>query len=203
MHDRQSKSKLRQIFKRGLLAVAPSALTLVLIVWLFHTLEALFRPFVEMIVGASYYFPGMGILTAFVLIFFIGTFINNWLLQRISRFGEALVVKIPLVKTLYNSIVEMMRYFNPDHAHKRGEVVVVEIAGMKLLGIITRDSFHNIPKALGTEGDVAVYLPMSYQIGGYTIVVPRSHVQVLDMTVEEGMRYAVTAGVLTQTRKKS
>lgn len=193
---------MSKIFKRGLIAIAPSALTLVLLVWLFNTLESLFRPIVETIVGASHYFPGMGILIAFILIFFIGSLINNWLIQKISSWGESLLVRIPLVKTLYNSIVEMTRYFSPKDAQKRGQVVVVEILGMKLIGLITRDSFQETPEGLGEEGDIAVYLPMSYQIGGYTITVPRSKVRVLDMTVEDGMRYAVTAGVLSHARKR-
>ncbi|MBM3198682.1 MAG: DUF502 domain-containing protein [Chlamydiae bacterium] len=190
-----------KIFKRGLLAVAPSALTLVFVFWLFNALEALFRPAIETIVGTAHYFPGMGILAALILIFFVGTFVNNWFLQKISRWGESLVTKIPLVKTLYNSIVEMMRYFSPKDAQKRGAVVLVEVLGMKLVGLITRDSFEGLPQGLGEDGEVAVYLPMSYQIGGYTVVVPKSRVTILDMTVEEGMRYAVTAGVLTQGRK--
>ncbi len=114
---------------------------------------------------------------------------------------EALLVRIPLVKTLYNSIGEMMSYFGSKESKRQGQIVSVEIAGTKLIGLVTRDDFDDLPEGIGKGGDVAVFLPMSYQIGGYTIVLPRSQVTKLSMTVEEGMRFAVTAGVLTHPKK--
>ena len=190
-----------KIFKRGMIAVAPLALTLVLILWLFNTLEALFKPPVEAVIGKSHYFTGLGIIVAFILIFIVGIIINSWLIQRMSKAAEALLNRIPFVKTLYNSIGEMMGYFRSKENRKEGQVVSVEIAGMKLLGLVTRDSFEGVPEGLAEEGDIAVYLPMSYQIGGYTVILPRSKVKKMDMTMEEGMRFAVTAGVLSQSKK--
>lgn len=190
-----------KIFRRGLIAVAPIALTLALVLWLFNTLESMFRPMIEGVLGPSHYFPGLGILVAFVLIFLIGVVINSWLLQKTSDFGERLLQKIPLVKTLYGSIREMMSYFRSKESRKEGKVVLVEVLGMKLVGIITREDFSEGPKGLAEEGEVAVYLPMSYQIGGYTVILPRSKVKSISMTMEEGMRFTVTAGVLSQTKK--
>jgi uncharacterized membrane protein len=190
-----------KIFKRGMIALTPIALTLVLILWLFNALESLFRPLVEGVIGKSHYFNGLGILVAFVLIFIIGVIINSWLIQKISNLGEAILGRIPLVKTLYNSIGEMMSYFGTKDNKKEGQVVLVEIGGMKLVGLVTRDSFAGAAPELGGEDDIAVYLPMSYQIGGYTVILPRSKVKKLPMTMEEGMRFTVTAGVLSQGKK--
>lgn len=190
-----------KIFRRGLIAVAPLALTLALLLWFFNTLEGLLSAPLKALVG-PYYFSGLGILVALVLTFLIGTVINNWMIQKLSVAGELILQKIPLVKTLYNSIGEMMNYFGSKEKQKQEQVVLVEINGYKLVGLITRDSFEDLPKGLGEEGEIAVYLPMSYQIGGYTVILPKSHVKKLAMTVEEGMRFAVTAGVLAQTKKK-
>lgn len=190
-----------KIFKRGLLAIAPIALTLVLLVWLFNTLESMFKPIVETVVAPCHYFKGLGILVALILIFIIGMLINSWLSQRISKMFERMLKRIPFVKTLYSSITEMMSYFRSKDNRKEGKVVMVEISGMKLLGIITREEFLDIPQGVAKEGDIAVYLPMSYQIGGYTVILPRSSVKPISMTMEEGMRFAVTAGVLSQTKK--
>jgi uncharacterized membrane protein len=192
-----------KIFRRGLIAIAPITLTLALILWLFHTLESMFRPMMETIVGPCYYFPGLGILVSLVLIFLIGIVINSWLLQKVSQFGERLLQKIPFVKTLYSSIREMMSYFRSKESRKEGKVVVVEVLGMKLIGIVTREDFKEGPKGLAEEGEIAVYLPMSYQIGGYTVILPRSQVKPLSMTMEEGMRFTVTAGVLSKTQKQT
>ena len=102
---------LGTIFKRGLLAVAPLAVTLALIQWLFSTLEGVFSVPIKAIIGSEHYFRGMGIMVALVFIFLVGTIINNWIVQKISLLGESILNKIPLVKTLYNSIGEMMSYF--------------------------------------------------------------------------------------------
>lgn len=189
------------IFKRGLIAVAPLALTLALFFWFFNVLEGVFSVPIKALIG-KYYFSGLGILVALVLIFLVGTVINNWIIQKLSKAGEALLKKIPLVKTLYNSIGEMMSYFGSKENQKQGQVVLVEVDGMRLVGLVTRDSFEDLPSELGSQGDVAVYLPMSYQIGGYTIIVPKNRVTKLSMTVEEGMRFAVTAGVLSHPKKQ-
>ena len=189
-----------KIFKRGLIAIAPLALTLALVMWLFNTMEALFKPLMEAMVG-PHYFKGLGILVSLVVIFLIGVVINNWVLQKVSTAFETLLKRIPFVKTLYNSIGEMMSYFRSKDNRKEGKVVLVEINGMKLVGIITREDFLDTPKGLAEEGDIAVYLPMSYQIGGYTLILPKTCVKNIPMSMEEGMRFAVTAGVLTQSKK--
>lgn len=192
-----------KIFKRGMLAVAPIALTLALLLWLFNALEALFKVPVEALIGKEHYFTGLGILVAFFLILIVGMIINNWVIQKISKWFDSLLGRIPLVKTLYNSIVEVMGHFRTKDNSKEGQVVLVEISGLKLVGIVTRNSFEEGPLGVGEQDDVAVYFPMSYQIGGYTVILPRSRVKKLDMTMEEGMRFTMTAGVLSQGKKGS
>ncbi len=189
-----------KIFKRGLIAIAPLAVTLVLILWLFNALEGIFSAPLKTLFG-KYYFSGLGIIVALVLIFSIGTIINNWMIQKISAFAESLLTRIPLVKTLYNSIGEMMSYFGSKDNNKQGQVVMVDLAGVQCIGLVTRDTFEELPPNIAKEGEIAVFLPMSYQIGGYTVLVHRSKVRKIDMSVEEGMRFAVSAGVLTQNKK--
>ena len=67
-------------------------------------------------------------------------------------------------------------------------------------GFVTRRDFSALPPNLGDEHTIAVYLPMSYQVGGYTLMLPRDAVEPLDMSVDEAMRYALTAGMSTARR---
>lgn len=191
---------LGKIFKRGLIAIAPLAATIALVQWLFSTLEGVFSGPIKAIIGEQYYFRGMGIVVALFFIFLIGSIINNWIVQKISHYGEILLKKIPLVKTLYNSVGEMMSYFQSKEKQKQGGVVILEFQGIRMLGLVTRETFHDLAKGIGEEGDIAVFLPLSYQIGGHTVIVPRSKVQRIDMNMEEAMRFCVTAGML-QTKK--
>ena len=192
---------LAKIFKRGLIAIAPLAATIALIQWLFTTLEGIFSVPIKAMIGDQYYFRGMGIIVALFFIFLVGSIINNWIVQKLSSYAELLLKKIPLVKTLYNSIGELMSYFRSKEKQNQGGVVLIDILGVKLVGLVTRESFKELPPGMGGDDDIAVFLPLSYQIGGHTVIVSRSKVKRIDMTVEEGMRFCVTAGVLNQNKK--
>ena len=192
---------LSGVFKRGLIAVAPLALTLALVQWLFGTLEQVFSFPIKALIGQQYYFHVLGIIVALVFIFLIGSVINNWVIQKISSMGNMILKKTPLVKTLYNAIYEMMSYFDSKNSQKERGVVMVDIHGIQLLGLVTREHFEGIAHGVGTQEDVAVFLPLSYQIGGHTIIVPRAKVRFINMSVEDAMRFCVTAGVLTQNKK--
>ncbi|MCI0382284.1 MAG: DUF502 domain-containing protein [Chlamydiae bacterium] len=186
-----------KIFKRGLIAVAPIALTLAIIIWLFGAMEKVFRIPLEWLIGEKYYFPGFGILVAFIVIFCVGAALNVYIVQKLTDWSDRVLMRIPFFKTFYNSVWDMMNYFKPKEKEE-GRVVVLEFDGVKVLGLITREDFENLPKGLAKEDEVTVFIPLSYQIGGITLLVPRSKVRPIDMTVEQGMRFMLTAGVLSQ-----
>lgn len=190
-----------KIFKRGLIALAPVAISLALVIWLLGTLEDIFRVPLKWLIG-DYYFPGMGLIVAFIFIFFVGIIINNFLIQKISGFFNGLFVRIPLFKTIYNSIADVMNYFKPAAKEEKGKVVMVEVDSIRFLAIATREDFDDLPQGVGKEGEIAVYLPFSYQIGGFTLVVPRTKVTPVDMSVDQAMRFVVTAGMLSGKPQK-
>jgi uncharacterized membrane protein len=192
---------MKKIFMRGLIALAPISLTLALLIWLYNVLEGVFSIPIKAILGPEYYYRGSGVLLAFVLIILIGALLNTYLLRKLYEAGENLMHRIPFVKTLYSSVRDLMKFFQSDEAKKQGYVVSFEIAGTRLIGLVTRESFDDLPKGVGEEGEIAVFLPMSYQIGGYMIMVPRSSVKRISMSVEEAMRFVVTAGMLSHTKK--
>jgi len=191
---------MRKIFMRGLFTLAPICLTLALIIWLFGFLENMFSVPITAILGDNRYFPGLGVLFALVLIFIVGAFINTWMVKKLYAWGEEIVRRIPLVKTIYQSIHDVMKFFRADTPLKKARVVSIELAGTKLIGIVTREDFDDLPEGIGADEDVAVYLPMSYQIGGYMIIVPRSVLTPIDMNVDQAMRFLVTAGMLSLKR---
>lgn len=191
-----------KIFKRGLFALAPVAISIAIVVWLLKTLEDIFRVPLEWLVG-EYYFPGMGLLVAIILIFFVGIIINNFLMQKLTNLVDRLFAKIPLFKTIYNSIGDMMSYFKPSDEGKKGKMVTVEIDTMRFVAVLTREDHSDLPEGFANEDEVTIYVPLSYQIGGFTATVPRSKVKPLDMTVEQGMRFIVSAGMLSEKQKKN
>jgi len=189
-----------KIFKRGFIALAPVAISIAIIIWLLRVLEDIFRVPLKWLVG-DYYFPGMGIAVAFVFIFCFGIVVNNYIIQRGTRIMDKILVRIPLFKTIYSSIGDLMAYFHKD-PEKGGRMVVVEIESMRFLAIVTREDFTDMPQGFGGEDRVTVFIPFSYQIGGFTATVPRSKIQPANMSVEQGMRFIVTAGMTIGKKDK-
>ncbi len=185
----------KRAFIRGLLAVAPIAITIAIIVWLYNMIEDAVGGLYIRFIGEKYYFPGLGLLITLVVIFIIGILINNWLIKKLYQTFERLLDRLPFVKTLYRSICDLMSFFKGNSKMEGGRVVMITFLDMKIMGLVSRDNFEDLPKGIGGEGDVAVYIPMSYQIGGMTVILPKSMVQPVNMGIEQGLRFAATAGM--------
>jgi uncharacterized membrane protein len=127
----------------------------------------------------------------------VGLLSHVLLFQKLFSFGEGLLNRLPLVKTLYSAIKDFIYYLSPDSKHAMSKVVLVRIPGQgfEQIGFVTREDFIDLPLALTTDDPVAVYLPMSYQIGGYTLFLPRSSLTPLNMSFEQGMKLVLTGGV--------
>lgn len=194
---------LKAIFIRGLITAAPVAITIALIGWIYDMMEnVISRPIRE--IAGPYYFKGLGVIIIFLFIFVIGAVINTWIVQRIYGLVEKIFKQMPLVKTLYNSIRDLMSFFNTTSktSSNQSHVVMVKIGEFKVMGLVTRQTFNDVFKGVAEEGDVAVYLPMSYQIGGYTLIVPKKYIYEINMTVEQGLRFTATAGMSANISEK-
>ena len=191
---------LRRIFLSGLAVLVPSALTIYAIVWIAKEAEQLFAPQWQKIFPNVEYFPGMGVLGALILVFCAGLLTRSWIVRWFVDYSEKLIQRMPLVKTIYSPLKDMMNFFAEDRDDNINRVVLFEWNGAQVLGFVTRDDI-----CLDQSGEqrIAVYLPMSYQIGGYTLLLPKDRVQEIDMTVEAGMRFAVSAGVASQASNDS
>lgn len=194
---------IKKIFVRGLITLAPLAITLAIVIWLFNFIEKVFSQIFIDIAGPKYYIPGMGVLIAIILIFLVGMLMGNWMSKKIYGAFEKLLQKMPLVKTLYRSILDLMSFFKNDQTQTNGKVVMVNFHGAKILGLVSREAFADLPNGIGKTGEVAVFLPMSYQIGGVTVIVPKSMIEPVQMTIEQGLRFAATAGMPGEQTEKN
>ncbi|MEX0615947.1 MAG: DUF502 domain-containing protein [Methylophaga sp.] len=190
-------------FLKGLATLLPVGLTLYLIYWLAVTAEKGLSPILKTVMPEHLYWPGMGLLAAIALIFAMGIAVNAWLVQRLFALGESMLDRIPLVKSIHGALRDFMHFFSRDRQRDNlNHAVAVSIGGVQLIGFQVRDDLHNLLDGNETDPSdkVAVYLPMSYQIGGYTVLVPRSQVQPLKMGNEDAMRWILTAGLSTNDK---
>lgn len=181
---------------QGLAAVLPVALTIYLVYWLLLSMEQVASAALLYVMPEAYYFRGLGVISAFIVLVGVGILVKVYVVRHLLRMGEALLGRIPLVKSVIGAIKDFMRVFSLADSSAADAVVLVEVQeGMHLIGFVTG---RNIARRLMPDDKadlVGVYMPMSYQVGGYTLYVPADKLTPLEIGVEEAMRVALTGGI--------
>jgi len=192
---------LGKLFLKGLVVVIPAALTLAILWWLAGGAERLLGGLLSGFLPDGWYIPGMGLLSAVAITILLGLLTHVILFQRLFAVGEAILNRLPLVKSIYSAIKDFMAYLSPDSKEAMRKVVLVRLPGQdfELIGFVTREDFSRLPVQLTVDEPVAVYLPFSYQIGGYTLFLPRSSLTPIDISFEDAMKLVLTGAV---TREK-
>jgi len=186
------------LLAKGLFTILPIILTVYFIYWLGVTTESLLSEPLKLWLPAEMYVPGMGLVAGFFVLIIVGLLVNAYVIRRLITFGESLILRIPVVKTVYSAIRDLTGLMKVgDKGNELQRVVMVQFGPGKVIGFVTQEN-ATLP-GLGTDEElVAVYMPMSYQIGGYTLYLPRDRIEPTDLTVEAAMRIVLTGGIQTQ-----
>jgi uncharacterized membrane protein len=186
--------KFRSALVRGLVVVLPIGFTIWLLWWIGSTTEALLRR--VLVVPPEHYLPGMGIAAALVLLLAAGTLFNALLVQSALASWERFMERIPVVKTIYGASRDFMKLL-PAGGKRRDlkRVVLARFGEAQAIGFVTQDDAAELGIVGEQDALVAVYFPMSYQIGGYTALLPRARLVQLNIPVEAAMRMVLTGGL--------
>lgn len=181
----------------GLAASLPVVLTLYFLYWLAVTAENALGGVIRLFLPETMYWPGMGLVATLVVVFVLGLLMHAYVFQRLFASGERLLYRMPLIKTVYRAIRDFFDYFSPSSEREFEQVVAVTIGdtGMQVIGFVTQAIPERLPEDFRGEDSILVYLPLSYMIGGYAVLIPRNAVRPLGMNMEEAMRFTLTAGV--------
>ncbi|MGD2074350.1 MAG: DUF502 domain-containing protein [Gammaproteobacteria bacterium] len=184
-------------FLTGLITILPVVLTVYLLYWLGVSAESALGKLIRLLLPQEWYWPGMGLLTAIGMVFLVGLLMHAYVVQRLFAKAEDVLYHVPLIKSVYRAIRDFFDFFSPGKEREFEKVVAVSLgnSGMQVVGFVTEARPERLPRDFGDEESLLVYLPLSYMIGGYTVLLPRSAVRPLDMTMEEAMRFTLTAGV--------
>jgi uncharacterized membrane protein len=179
-------------FFKGLFFTLPLVITFGLLYWLFATAEDLLKIPLQLLLPQGWYVTGMGVVSAAMIIFCIGILVQVYVLNYLFLMLEQIVESIPIVKTLYNSARDLIQFFAGDQQGQMSKVVSVSFAdGIRLIGFVTNEN-----AILGEHtGLIAVYFPMSYQVGGYLAYIPKERCEVLNIPVKTAMQQVLTANV--------
>ncbi len=188
--------KFRSALVRGLVVVLPIGFTVWLLWWIGSTTEALLRRLILLVVPPEVYLPGMGIVAALFLLLAAGTLFNALIVQSALAGWERFLDRIPVVKTIYGATRDFVKLL--PTGRRRSDlrrVVLARFGEARVIGFVTQDDASELGIVEPREDLVAVYFPMSYQIGGYTALLPRARIEPLDIPVEAAMRLVLTGGI--------
>ena len=189
--------RIARTFLSGLAVVLPIVITIAVLLWLVTTAEQMLGMVMRWVLPDGTTVPrGIGVVAAVGLIFAIGVLMEAYYFRRLMGWLEELLNRIPLVKTVYGAVRDLMSLFSKAGSRKFSKVVLLKVPGTEasLMGFVTIEDFTGLPVSPGA-GQVAVYLPMSYQVGGYTVFVPKSACKPVQMSREEAMKFILTAGL--------
>ena len=175
-------NKLVSYFVKGLLIFVPVALTAFAVIFVFTTIDGFF--------GIP--IPGVGIALTVGIIFLTGILASNFLGEKLFNLMEAILNRLPIVKLIYSAARDFTEAFAGE---KKGfdKPVVVELVkdGPKALGFITREDLEFI----SLEGQVAVYLPQSYNFAGSVLIFDTARITRLDIDSSKAMSFIVSGGI--------
>ncbi len=186
--------RIVRLFLKGLATIIPIALTLLIVFWLAGLAERGVGAMIQWVLPEDLYVRGMGLVGGVLIVIAIGLLSQVWLFRKLIDLGEALLDRLPLVKPVFRATKDFVDYFSGDEK-KFDQAVLVRHPelGVAMMGYVTREDFTDLP--FGRAGEVSVYLPLSYQVAGYMIIVPKDWLEPVDMPFDESLRLILTAGM--------
>ena len=183
---------LRRKFLTGLVVTVPLLITVVTLVWTFRFIDGVARPLALFWIGREV--PGLGVLITVSVILIVGVIATNVIGRRVLQRGEKWLLNVPLFKTVYAPVKQLVMAFSPDSESGFKKVVIIDDPrrGM-VIGFLTRE--FTLDRGAGSEPMVAVYVPTNHLYLGDVMVFPRSQAFFPDVSVEEGIRIFLTGGM--------
>jgi uncharacterized membrane protein len=183
---------LRRKFLTGLIVTVPLLITVVALVWTFRFIDGFARPVALFFLGREV--PGLGVLMTGAFIVTVGVIATNVIGRRILQRTEGWLLNVPLFKTVYAPVKQLVAAFSPDSESGFKRVVIVEDARRGLvIGFLTRE--FTLDRGNGAEAMIAVYVPTNHLYLGDVSVYPRAQAMFPDVSVEEGIRIFLTGGM--------
>jgi uncharacterized membrane protein len=183
---------LRRTFVTGFFVTVPLVVSVVAIVWVFRWADRVTGGLGERFVGM--HVPGLGLVTTAAIVLVTGALATNVLGRRFLQRGEQVLLHVPLFRTIYAPVKQLVTAFSPDSDTGFKRVVLVEDPARGfVLGFLTKEFL--VERGAGPEPFLAVYVPTNHLYLGDILVCAPERVSFPDLTVEEGVRVFLTGGM--------
>jgi uncharacterized membrane protein len=189
---------LRRSFIAGFFITVPLFVSVAAFVWLAGVVDELTAPFYRLVLGVESVPWGLGILTTAAVILAAGAIATNVLGKRLLQRTEFYLLKVPVFRTIYAPVKQLIVAFSPDNEFGFKRVVMLEDKQGFALGFLTKE--FTVDRGQGPENVVAVYVPTNHLYLGDIVIVERARALFPDLTVEEGIRVFLTGGMALPSR---
>ena len=191
---------IRRSFIAGFFVTVPLVISVAAFIWIFRLIDGFVGPFYEAWLGRNV--PGLGNLTTALLVMLVGALATNVIGKRLLQKTEGYLLRVPVFRTIYAPVKQLVVAFSPDNEYGFKRVVLVEEpSGGFLLGFLTRE--FTVDRGQGPEPMIAVYVPTNHLYLGDVIICGRDKASYPDVTVEQGIRIFLTGGMALSSRLKA
>lgn len=183
-------------FINGILTIVPIILVIYVVYKTFMFLDGILgnvlKPYLK-----DDYVPGIGLLVTIVLITVLGWLSTKFLTGTIFRLIDRLLEKIPIVKTIYSIIKDTINSFLGEKK-SFSKVALITIPGteIKSMGFVTTEDLASLHDPL--KNHVAVYIQQTFQVAGFTFLVPKDQVEIIDVKPEDAMKFILSGGMTSK-----
>ena len=190
---------LRRRFITGFFVTVPLIISVAALVWIFHLIDDFSGPVYDRWLGR--HVAGLGLATTAAVLLLVGVIASNVLGKRLLARGEGYLARIPVFRTIYSPVKQLLAAFSPDNESGLKRVVMARDAGGGLrLGFLTKEFEMDAGDGGGPQLFVTVYVPTNNLYLGDVYVYPRGALLFPEITVEEGVRIFLTGGMAMAAR---
>ena len=187
---------LRRSFIAGFFVTVPLFISIWALVWIFGIVDGLTTPLYDQILGRR--LPGLGIVTTAVAIVLVGAVATNVIGKRVLQRGESYLLRVPVFRTIYAPVKQLVAAFSPDNEFGFKQVVMLQAPQGYALGFLTKE--FTVDRGQGPESMVAVYVPTNHLYLGDIVIAERGRALFPDISVEEGIRIFLPGGMAIPPR---
>jgi uncharacterized membrane protein len=193
---------LRRRFITGFFVAVPLIISVAALVWIFHLIDDFAGPVYDRWLGR--HVPGLGLATTVAAVLLVGVVASNVLGKRLLVQADGYLARIPVFRTIYSPVKQLLAAFSPDNESGLKRVVLVQDAsgGMRL-GFLTKEFEVDVGNGLGLRPFAAVYVPTNNLYLGDVLIYRREALLFPAITVEEGVRIFLTGGMAIGDRVRA
>jgi uncharacterized membrane protein len=185
---------LRRRFITGFVVAVPLIISVAALLWVFRLIDDLTGPVYDRLLGR--HLPGLGVATTAAFVLLVGVVVSNVLGKRLLARVEGYLERIPVFKTVYSPVRQLLAAFSPDdEAGFKRVVMVPDASGIVRLGFLTKEFEVAGGPGVGRQAFAAVFVPTNHIYLGDVFLYRREALQFPEISVEEGVRIFLTGGM--------